>query len=125
MLGGLLQFAAEVAGELGLDAGGYRIVTNTGPDAGQSVDHLHFHVLGGPTDDVAAGVRRTEGRKGGRRERAERSSDLGAIWGRMVLATVTVGVRCRRGGACGGRGPRAAGQSRSGQSRRSAIHPCS
>jgi histidine triad (HIT) family protein len=47
MLGRLLQFAAEVAGELGLDARGYRIVTNTGPDALQSVDHLHFHVLGG------------------------------------------------------------------------------
>ncbi len=42
-----LRFAAEVATELGLDAGGYRIVTNTGNDAGQSVDHLHFHVLGG------------------------------------------------------------------------------
>ena len=47
MLGSLLQFAAEVAGELGLDARGYRMVTNTGPDAQQSVDHLHFHVLGG------------------------------------------------------------------------------
>jgi histidine triad (HIT) family protein len=47
MLGRLLQFAAEVAGELGLDERGYRIVTNTGPDARQSVDHLHFHVLGG------------------------------------------------------------------------------
>jgi histidine triad (HIT) family protein len=47
LLGGLLRFAAEVATELGLDAGGYRIVTNTGKDAGQSVDHLHFHVLGG------------------------------------------------------------------------------
>jgi histidine triad (HIT) family protein len=47
LLGGLLRFAAEVAAELGLDAGGYRIVTNTGKDAGQSVDHLHFHVLGG------------------------------------------------------------------------------
>ena len=47
MLGRLLAFAAEVARELGLDAGGYRIVTNTGKDAGQSVDHLHFHVLGG------------------------------------------------------------------------------
>jgi histidine triad (HIT) family protein len=47
LLGGLLRFAAGVASELGLDAGGYRIVTNTGKDAGQSVDHLHFHVLGG------------------------------------------------------------------------------
>jgi histidine triad (HIT) family protein len=47
LLGRLLTFAAEVATELGLDAKGYRIVTNTGPDAGQSVDHLHFHVLGG------------------------------------------------------------------------------
>jgi histidine triad (HIT) family protein len=40
-------FAAEVARDLGLDAGGYRLVTNTGPDAGQSVDHLHIHLLGG------------------------------------------------------------------------------
>jgi histidine triad (HIT) family protein len=47
LLGGLLRFAAGVASELRLDAGGYRIVTNTGKDAGQSVDHLHFHVLGG------------------------------------------------------------------------------
>ncbi len=47
LLGRLLAFSAEVAAELGLDAKGYRIVTNTGPDAGQSVDHLHFHVLGG------------------------------------------------------------------------------
>ena len=47
MLGRLLAFSAEVAAELGLDGRGYRIVTNTGPDAGQSVDHLHFHVLGG------------------------------------------------------------------------------
>jgi len=46
-LGRLLAFAAEVAGELGLDVRGYRIVANTGPDAGQSVDHLHFHVMGG------------------------------------------------------------------------------
>ncbi|HEU5049937.1 MAG TPA: histidine triad nucleotide-binding protein [Gemmatimonadales bacterium] len=47
LLGRLLGFAATVASELGLDIGGYRIVTNTGPDAGQSVDHLHLHVLGG------------------------------------------------------------------------------
>ncbi|MEO8201319.1 MAG: histidine triad nucleotide-binding protein [Gemmatimonadota bacterium] len=47
MLGGLLAFATEVATELGLDEGGYRIVTNTGPDGGQSVFHLHLHLLGG------------------------------------------------------------------------------
>lgn len=47
LLGRLLAFTAEVASELGLDHGGYRIVTNTGPDAGQSVDHLHLHLLGG------------------------------------------------------------------------------
>jgi histidine triad (HIT) family protein len=47
LLGGLLAFAAEVATELGLDSGGYRIVTNTGPDGGQSVFHLHLHLLGG------------------------------------------------------------------------------
>jgi histidine triad (HIT) family protein len=47
LLGRLLAFAAEVASELGLDRDGYRVVTNTGKNAGQSVDHLHFHVLGG------------------------------------------------------------------------------
>jgi histidine triad (HIT) family protein len=46
-LGSLLAFAATVASEQGLDGEGYRIVTNTGRNAGQSVDHLHFHVLGG------------------------------------------------------------------------------
>jgi histidine triad (HIT) family protein len=49
VVGRTLAFAAEVAREMGLDANGYRIVTNTGRDAGQSVDHLHFHVLGGRT----------------------------------------------------------------------------
>ena len=47
LLGQLLSFAAGVASDLGLDPRGYRLVTNTGPDAGQSVEHLHFHLLGG------------------------------------------------------------------------------
>jgi histidine triad (HIT) family protein len=47
LLGRLLSFTAQVATELGLDAKGYRIVTNTGSEAGQTVDHLHFHILGG------------------------------------------------------------------------------
>jgi histidine triad (HIT) family protein len=36
----------NLAGELNLD-GGYRVVVNCGRDGGQSVDHLHFHLLGG------------------------------------------------------------------------------
>ncbi len=47
LLGALLRFSAEVAREEGLDTDGYRIVTNTGKNAGQSVAHLHLHVLGG------------------------------------------------------------------------------
>ena len=47
LLGRLLAFATEVAADQGLDGDGYRIVTNTGKNAGQSVDHLHLHVLGG------------------------------------------------------------------------------
>lgn len=47
LLGKLLQFAASVATDLGLDREGYRIVANTGQHGGQTVDHLHLHVLGG------------------------------------------------------------------------------
>lgn len=45
-LGEVFAAAAEVAGTEGL-SGGYRVLTNTGPDAGQTVFHLHVHVLGG------------------------------------------------------------------------------
>jgi histidine triad (HIT) family protein len=45
-VGEVLATAAQVARDEGLGTG-YRLVTNTGPDAGQSVDHLHFHLLGG------------------------------------------------------------------------------
>jgi histidine triad (HIT) family protein len=47
MLGELLLTARNVAEQLGLADGGYRIVVNQGPNAGQSVFHLHVHVLGG------------------------------------------------------------------------------
>lgn len=46
-LGQIVSLAAEVARQEGLSEAGYRVVTNTGPDGGQSVPHLHFHVLGG------------------------------------------------------------------------------
>ena len=47
LLGELLALARRVAHEHGLDEGGYRVIANTGPDAGQTVFHLHVHVLGG------------------------------------------------------------------------------
>ena len=47
LLGRMLAFTARVATNLGLDASGYRIVTNTGDHGGQSVHHLHLHLLGG------------------------------------------------------------------------------
>ena len=47
LLGHLLRVAAQVANASGLDEGGYRAVINTGAGAGQSVFHLHVHVLGG------------------------------------------------------------------------------
>ena len=43
---GLLSSISKIALELGLEKGGFRVVTNTGTGAGQSVDHLHFHILG-------------------------------------------------------------------------------
>ncbi len=46
LLGELLSLTRQVAHDAGLD-GGYRVLTNIGSDAGQSVFHLHFHVLGG------------------------------------------------------------------------------
>ncbi|MCY7364867.1 MAG: HIT domain-containing protein [Frankiaceae bacterium] len=46
LLADLLVAAADVARAEGLE-GGYRLLTNTGPDAGQTVHHLHVHVLGG------------------------------------------------------------------------------
>ncbi|WP_411282538.1 HIT domain-containing protein [Gemmatimonas sp.] len=46
-LGALLLLAAEVARSEGLSETGYRVVANTGDDAGQTVHHLHLHVLGG------------------------------------------------------------------------------
>lgn len=47
MLGRLFTTAARIARELGVADGGYRLVSNVGRGAGQSVDHLHVHLLGG------------------------------------------------------------------------------
>jgi histidine triad (HIT) family protein len=47
LLGHLLYTAAKVANQMGIAESGYRVVINTGDAAGQSVAHLHVHVLGG------------------------------------------------------------------------------
>ena len=46
LLGRLLLTAAKVARDLGVSESGYRVVINSGPDAGESVPHLHLHLLG-------------------------------------------------------------------------------
>ena len=47
LLGGLFLKAAEIARKEGLEDDGYRLVINCGKDGGQTVYHLHLHILGG------------------------------------------------------------------------------
>lgn len=47
LVGKLFLAAKEIARDDGVAESGYRMVVNAGPDAGQSVDHVHLHVLGG------------------------------------------------------------------------------
>lgn len=47
VIGHLLQVCARIAEQEGLAADGYRVVTNIGAHGGQTVEHLHFHLLGG------------------------------------------------------------------------------
>jgi histidine triad (HIT) family protein len=47
LLGRMLVASREIAQKLGVAESGYRLVINNGPDAGESVPHLHMHLLGG------------------------------------------------------------------------------
>ena len=47
LLGRLLLAAADVARQLGLEKSGYRLVINNGRDGGETVPHLHIHLMGG------------------------------------------------------------------------------
>ena len=47
IVGAVIRTARDVARQEGLSARGYRLVINTGPDANNTVPHLHVHVLGG------------------------------------------------------------------------------
>jgi histidine triad (HIT) family protein len=46
-VGTTLLRASQIARDLGIDGDGYRLVVNNGPGAGQTVFHIHFHLLGG------------------------------------------------------------------------------
>lgn len=54
LIGHLYTVIRDLAKKIGLD-NGYRVVVNCGPDAGQSVNHLHFHLLGGRPFDWPPG----------------------------------------------------------------------
>ena len=47
LIGGLFLVAQKIARAEGVDKTGYRLIFNMGKDAGQTVDHLHLHLLGG------------------------------------------------------------------------------
>ena len=47
LLGHLLRLASKIANQLGIAESGFRTVINTGAESGQSVAHLHVHILGG------------------------------------------------------------------------------
>ncbi len=47
LLGHMFSVARKLAEETGVAQSGYRLITNTGPDGGQSVYHIHMHLIGG------------------------------------------------------------------------------
>jgi histidine triad (HIT) family protein len=55
LLGRIFSVGADLARELGIAEAGYRIVTNVGTWGGQTVDHLHFHLMGGRAFDWPPG----------------------------------------------------------------------
>jgi histidine triad (HIT) family protein len=49
LLGYLLETSARIARDAGIGESGFRLIINNGKDGGQTVDHLHVHILGGKT----------------------------------------------------------------------------
>ena len=43
----VMAVARKVVSQLGVDQSGFRIITNYGPDSGQEINHIHWHLLGG------------------------------------------------------------------------------
>jgi histidine triad (HIT) family protein len=60
LIGKVFIVARDLARKFGIDASGYRVVTNTNADAGQTVPHIHFHLLGGePLGRMNSGTERS------------------------------------------------------------------
>ena len=51
----VVKMIPKIADGLGLSENGYRVITNCGDDAGQTVKHLHFHILGGKKLPITLG----------------------------------------------------------------------
>ncbi|MDP4145669.1 MAG: histidine triad nucleotide-binding protein [Bacillota bacterium] len=51
----IFKVAQKIAKQLGVAESGYRIITNCGKDGGQTVEHLHFHLLGGKSLPISIG----------------------------------------------------------------------
>jgi histidine triad (HIT) family protein len=47
LIGHLFSVARQLASEAGISHSGYRLIINTGPDGGQSIYHIHLHLIGG------------------------------------------------------------------------------
>jgi histidine triad (HIT) family protein len=47
LIGHMVMIGRQIAAEQNIHEGGYRIIINTGPDGGQTVFHLHMHLIGG------------------------------------------------------------------------------
>lgn len=58
IIGKIFTAISKVAKEKGFDKAGYRIVNNCGEDGGQTVGHLHFHVLAGRSLQWASGLKK-------------------------------------------------------------------
>jgi len=66
LVGHVFLVAQQLATKLGIDRSGYRIVTNVNADGGQTVFHLHFHILGGEPLGRMNSARTVQGKQGGR-----------------------------------------------------------
>lgn len=56
VIGHMHGVAIELAKELGVNTSGYRLINNCGPDSGQAVQHLHYHLLGGANLGALTGI---------------------------------------------------------------------